>query len=539
MAQRLRKPFEGTRFDTGKTSALDKIRSANIGKILSKFGVVPEAAKQENDGPGWYRYSVINAQGIRQRGKMQAPNARSVSDALQKDGWIPLEIKAQASGGVNTDIGALFGTAQVRMSLTELSTFSRQLAELLRAGVPLTRALGSLGEEQNEKLSKICNELSNRVASGQPMSQALTAFPQAFDDVYRAYIAAGESAGTLPLTVGRLARSLERRNAMQQKIKGVTAYPKVVGGMIGIIVVGILQFMMPQFASIYDGFGAELPGPTKAVMAFSESFLPLGFDLTLPMPWFIGNETTVLGVFGRLIGFGVGFALLEVLRIRRGKPFKIPKVFIKVVFLSMFTLFAANIKINWISMLVWVILIGGTFSAIIYIEANAENPRVVKRMDNLRFKAPLLGDLNRLNCLFRWSSTLAGALESGVPMARALELAGATAGSRWHLLASKELQASVRSGKPLSEGLAMQPELFPPSLRAMIATGESTGDVGTMLESVSKTVDNETDAIMSGLAAKIEVALLVVLGVVVGGLIIVMYLPILNMATAGFKQSGA
>jgi type II secretory pathway component PulF len=535
---RLRKPFEGTRFDTGKVSLLDKIRNANLGAVLGKLGIATDAAKTDNEGPGWYRYSAINGQGLRQRGKMQAPNPKAVSDALQNDGWIPLEIKAQSSGGVNTDLGALFGTAQVRMSLSELSTFSRQLAELLKAGVPLTRSLTSLGEEQSEKMQKITSELSNRVSAGVPLSQALTAFPLAFDDVFCAYVAAGESAGTLPMTIGRLAKSLERRHNMAQKIKGVTAYPKVVGGMIGLVVIGIMQFLMPQFEGIYAGYGAELPAPTRLVMDFSESFLPIKFDFTLPLPWFIENEVSIGGLFGRLFAIIVGYSLLEVLRIRRGKPFKMSRIVIRIIVLSMFTIFAANISVNAISTISWSLILGSIFTVIFYIEAKAGDQRIVKRVDGFRFKAPLLGELFRLNCMYRWASTLAGSLESGVPMARALELAGATAGSRWHSLVSRDLQLSIRSGKPLSEGLAAHSDLYPPSVRAMIATGESTGDVGTMLESVASSIDSESDAIMSGLAAKMEVALLVVLGVVVGGLIIIMYLPILNMASQGFSQGG-
>ena len=121
-------------------------------------------------------------------------------------------------------------------------------------------------------------------------------------------------------------------------------------------------------------------------------------------------------------------------------------------------------------------------------------------------------------------------------MTQALELAANTTGSGYYKYVCKELQAAVRSGKPLSEGLLSHTALIPASVRSMIVTGEQTGELAVMLESAASSVDVETDAIIAGLAAKIEVGLLVVMGVVVGGLIIVMYLPILNLAATGFSQ---
>lgn len=530
---KLYRPFE----NSSSTSLKDKLGgNVNPTLILKKLGVVPEATKTQSDGPGWYSYTVISPQGVRHKGKMQAPSASAVSEALQIDGWIPLDITQQATGGLNTDLGALVGSNQVRLQLKDLAAFARRLAEMLKAGVPLTRALISLGESGDTKFQNLCNALADKVASGVPLSEAMADYPTAFDDIFRSYVAAGESTGTLPLTISRLSKSLERRNAMAQKIKGVTAYPKFIGGIIGIIVIGIIWKLIPQFVSIYDNFDAELPAPTQILINFTGSLSPITFSLTAPMPWFTEVGLTFFGIIGRLVAIVVLFLFFEFLRIKRGKDQKPLKLVGRVILILMLTVFAADYKVNILSFSIWMVLGLIILGLIIYNEANKENVRFIRRKELLKYKIPIFGELIRLTTLYRWASTLAGALDSGVPMTQALELAANTTGSTYYKYIAKELQAAVRSGKPLSEGLAAHPSLYPSSIRSMILTGEQTGELAVMLESAASSIDVETDAIVAGLAAKIEVGLLVVMGVVVGGLIIVMYLPILNLAATGFSQ---
>ena len=530
---KLYRPFE----NSSATSFKDKLGgNINPTLVLKKLGVVPEATKTNSDGPGWYSYTVISPQGVRHKGKMQAPSASAVSEALQIDGWIPLTITQQASGGLNTDLGALVGSNQVRLSLKELAAFARRLAEMLKAGVPLTRSLISLGESGDTKFQNLCNSLADKVASGVPLSEAMAEYPTAFDDIFRSYVAAGESTGTLPLTISRLSKSLERRNAMSQKIKGVTAYPKFIGGIIALIVVGIIWKLIPQFVEIYANFDAQIPAPTQMLVNFSSNVSPFTFSLTAPMPWFTEVGLTFFGIIGRLVAIVALFLFFEFLRIKRGKDQKPLKLVGRVILILLLTVFAADYKINVLSFSIWMTLGLIILGVILYNEANKENLKYIRRKELLKYKIPLFGELARLTTLYRWSSTLSGALDSGVPMTQALDLAANTTGSAYYRYVAKELQASVRSGKPLSEGLAAHPALYPSSIRSMILTGEQTGELAVMLESAAASVDVETDAIIAGLAAKIEVGLLVVMGVVVGGLIVVMYLPILNLAATGFNQ---
>ena len=525
----------------GKESFSERIKGSasskvDVGAVLRKIGMAPP--KVEVIGPKWYRYSAISNAGVRHKGKMQGPDMQSVSEALQKDGWIPLSITEMATTGLATDLGSLAGGDNVKFTLAETATFSRQLAELLRAGVPLARALNSLGEEQEPKLSRVCTELSAQVSSGVPLSDALRRFPGVFDEVFRSYVASGESAGTLPETMQRLAKTIEKRNAMSQKIKSVTAYPKFVSMAIFGIIFGIITLLVPMYAKIYDSFGAKLPAPTLALLAVSNNVMPVTFTKTVPMPWFIGHDLTVIGMFGRILGFVGLYLFFEFIRIRRGKRPNLFKLIVRLAFISYVTIFAVDHRVNPIALSIWGTLAAVLVGVFVWSEVNKENPRVVRKLDLLRFRLPLFGAIAMRGAQFRWASTMAGALSSGVPVASSLMLAAGTTGYRWYQLVAGELTASVRAGKPLSEGLVLAPELYPASLRAMIQTGEQTGDLATMMDSVATSVDAETDALVAGLAAKIEVALLLTMGIVVGGLLLVLYLPILNLASAGFTEGG-
>lgn len=528
-------------FDSwGKESATEKLRSYLSGnveakKFLGKLGLINTDQKKKV-GPVWFNYSAISAQGIRHKGKMQATSLEAVSEALQADGWIPLNIVEQLSRGLNTDLGATLGSTEVKLSLEQLATFVRQLAELLKAGVPVTRALSSLGEENDAAVSKICTELINEVQSGVPLSEAMGAFPKVFDEVFTSYVEAGEQTGNLAVTLQRLAKTIEKQAQMAQKIKGVTAYPKFVSIAIFLVVTGIILFMVPMYAKIYESFGKKLPAATLALMSISKNVLPFTFTKSFPMPWFVTDPKglSTVDLIGRIILGVVLWFIFEVVRIKRGKDPSMFKRIVRTLAVVYVTIFAYNYTWHKAPFII-VLLLGSLVTAyVVYRQKNINELAVIRKLDGLKYKMPLFGKIWKFGALFRWSSTLGGALGSGVTMVSALELAAKTTGSLWHKLVSKELQASVRSGKPLSEGLANYPDLYPPSVRAMVATGESTGDLPTMLDSISVTIDSETDALISGLAAKIEVVLLISMAVIVGGLLMVLYLPILNLASAGF-----
>ena len=510
------------------------VGNVNVREALEKAGLAEK--RVETPGPKWYKYSAISAQGVRQKGKMQGPSAMVVSEALQSDGWIPLSVSEILQTGLSTDLGAIVGGRDVRLSTSEIATFARQLSELLRAGVPLVRALASLGEEQSPALARVCTELGTQVASGVPLSQSLGVFPKVFNSVFISYVAAGEQTGNLGVTMSRLAKNVEKQAAMQQKIKSVTAYPKFVSIVIGAVVVGIIAFLVPMYAKIYESFGSALPAPTLALMSISKNMLP--FTFTRSVPWFVDDPAglSFTGLMARVVGFVGLWLAFEAMRIRRGKSSNPFKMVARTILVGYVTFFGYAYDWNPGTLALYVGVIMTFFGFSVYRRRNEDNMRVVRALDRMRHRFPLFGGIWKRSEQYRWATTIGGALQSGVPMAAALELAAGTAGTAMHKLIARELIGNVRAGKPLSEGIAVAGDLFPSTLRAMVATGEQTGDLATMMDSVATAIDNETEALIAGLAAKIEVALLVLMAIVVGGLLMVLYLPILNLASAGIQQ---
>lgn len=427
--------------------------------------------------------AVSSTTGERVKAKMQAPTQSAVSAALRAEGWLPIGITEAPTRGLNMDLGDLGKNRPLKMKHTELAAFSRQMHQLLKAGVSVPKTMLAMGEEADPKIVAMCSDVADKVAAGVPLSNALQAYPGCFDDVFCSYISAGEQSGTLVASTHRLAVMLDKRSQLALKIKAVTAYPKMVGGAILLITLGIMVFMVPSFAKMYAGFGAELPAPTQVLVKISSLLPPLKLNFGGGPP-FIHRQSN----HNWLIS-----------------------------------------PVNLASPLFWgsAIVIGiKTF-----LRNTADDLDVGEKIDRFKFRMPVFGQLNKRMALYRWSSTLAGALNSGVQTYQALDLAARASGSRWIVKVNMELTEAVRSGRLLSTEMTNHTDLFPANIRSMVSTGEQSGELDTMLDSVGAALDDEIDAIVAGLGARIEVVLLMVMGIVVGGLLAVLYLPILNLTT--------
>lgn len=436
---------------------------------------------RDPDAPKAFNYVAVAPTGERGKGKMTGASAAAVSAALQADGWIPVEIKPAPEMKWNVDLtAALFGSG-VKFGFAERANFARRLHQMLKAGIAVPKALAALGEDAPAPVQAMCADLAEKVSAGQSLSAAMANHPRAFDDVFLAYMQAGEESGTLVETTHRLAVMLGKRSSLALKIKGVTQYPKMVSAAILVLVVLIILLLVPRLAAIYAGFNAKLPAPTQALVNFSHDFSPL----TLHMGFLPGHM------------FGIKFPLIS------------------------FHPFAYGTIIGYLVLAVWV-----------FLRQTKDNQEVGVVLDKLRFRMPILGQLNAKMSLYRWSSTLGGALATSVPTTRAIDLAAAAAGSRWQQSIAPHLVDAVRTGRTIGETLGEHPDLFPANVRTMVSTGEQVGELAAMLDNVSNTIDDEVDSIVAGLSAKIEVALLLIMGAAVGGLLIILYLPILNLATA-------
>ena len=429
------------------------------------------------DQVGLFQYEAITPTGARIKGpkaKMNAFTAAEVRTELVDQGYFPIKIKEIPSSTTAGSIGNISFGGGLKLKPAAVAGFARGFYQLLRAGISVPRAIEALGEDaSNPALAAACATMSNNIANGMSISEAFAEYPKAFDNVFCGYLAAGEETGNLTTALGRLTALTEKRSQLKSKIRAVTAYPIMVSSVIGIMITGIILFLVPRYEQIYAQFNAKLPVPTQLLVQFSHHFFPVHFFhfsfLPFPLP---------------------------------GPNFASPLLYV----------LAAYIGISW------------------FLRAKKDDPKVGAMFDKIKFRLPVAGELTHQLVLYRWTSTLAGALGSNVQTVGALQLAAQSSGSRWLRTISPEIEEGLQNGKPLSDLLANYPELFPPNVRTMIATGESSGETASMLEAVSVALSDEIDAIVGTLSAKIEVALLLGLGVVVGSMLVALYLPILNLA---------
>jgi type IV pilus assembly protein PilC len=443
------------------------------------------AATTKSTATGKFNYVAVDPNGDRAKGSMRGSSAAAVTTALLNDGWTPISVKKVAGGnGLSIDVGAMIGG--YKMKPAAMAEFSRQLHQMLRAGLTVPRAMETIAEQSDPTLADICMDITNQVSAGLPFAQALQAHPDQFDDVFCAYITAGEQGGTLVETTGRLTKMLEKQAQLERKVNAVTIYPKIVSSVIFVLVCGILIFLVPKFASIYASFHSELPGPTLALIALSRIATPIKI-------WHPEVAQSIPIMHGLPV------------------PNLISPIFAIIVAVAIF--------------LYWK-------------KQTMENLAIGERLDRIRFRIPLLGPLGKKMSLYRWSSTLAGAIQSGLQPFISLDLAARASGSRWYRHITPDLQDAVQTGRSLGGALRAHADLFPPNVRSMIETGEHTGDVTSMLDSVTVALEDDIDTMVAGLGAKLEVALLLIMGTTVGSLLVVLYLPILNLSTAASHAAG-
>jgi len=492
-----------------------------------------------------FNYTAISNTGIRLKGKMSGATSEAVAQALAEDGWVPLKIEEILNTGFNLDIGNLLNRKPFKLNLDQLSTFSRQLSELLTAGVPISRCLSSIGEESDPVVSRLCLELQEKLSAGVPFSEALADFPDAFDEVFCAYVASGEASGTLPETMGRLAKVIIKRSAVRKKIKSVMAYPKYVSMFMVMIIAGILTKLVPIFVTIYKGYHKPLPGPTAFLVKLTSNATPFRFTSTIKFLdfnpadniYFLqpGGKFNIVEFFARVIAVVILWGLMAYLRSMRGKESKLSGALVKILVSIVILFLSKDWVFNTLPLFVILPIVAIFFGLNKFFKDREDIVKYAKMRDQIMFRLPVFGELNQKNALFRWTATLSGGISSGVPLSRAIQIAARTSGSVWHKAVAPKLDESLRAGRGLATSLGDYRDLYPGNLRSMVSTGEQTGEIGLMLDNLATIIDNDIDSVVAGLSAKIEVMLLVVMGVVVGGLVLILYLPIIQLASA---QSG-
>lgn len=337
----------------------------------------------------------------------------------------------------------------------DICVFTRQLATMLKAGVPMLQSFDIVARgHANPAVSRLLLDVRAHVETGNSLAQAFQRYPLYFDPLFCNLVAAGEQAGILEDLLSRLATYKEKTLAIKGKIRSAMFYPAAVMGVAFLVTAVIMIWVVPAFKSVFESFGAELPLPTRIVIAMSDQFVRY---------WYV--------LFG---GLGLGI-----------------------------TLFA---------------------------RAWRRSPSMQAATDRLALRLPVFGDVIRKAVIARWTRTLATMFAAGVPLVESLDSVGGASGNAVYVEATRRIAAAVKSGTSLT--VAMQgTNVFPSMVAQMVAIGEESGALDHMLRKVAESYEDEVDAAVASLSSLMEPIIMVVLGGLIGGLVIAMYLPIFKLGS--------
>jgi type IV pilus assembly protein PilC len=390
-------------------------------------------------------WTATDKRGKTLKGDMSAKSANFVRAELRKQGLNPGDIKPKSK--------PLFGAAGKTVSPQEVTFFSRQMATMMSSGIPMVQALEILSNGQkNPKFGELIKSLRDEVSGGSAFSEALKSHPMQFNELYRNLVKAGEGAGVLDTVLDTLATYLERIQALKGKIKKALFYPAAVLAVGFVVSLILLIFVIPQFKTTFEGFGADLPAFTLMYVNASDFVVA-----------------------------------------------------------------------NWWWMIV--VAIGGVFGLLFAYRAS---PTLQRNVDRWMLKVPVIGEIMHNSAISRFARTLALTFKAGVPLVEALGTVAGATGNIIYDEAVGKIRDDVAVGYALN--LAMkQAELFPPMVVQMTAIGEEAGALDTMLFKVAEYYEDEVNNSVDALTSLMEPFIIVVLGTMVGGMVVAMYLPIFKL----------
>jgi type IV pilus assembly protein PilC len=391
-----------------------------------------------------FSYKGRTLGGTQVQGELKAKNRADLERVLRSKKVLVSQVSTKPSH-ISIRIGS-------RIKKVYISRFTRQFATMIGAGLPMVQCLEILSQQmESAELRKIIADVKESVQSGTTLAEALSRHKKTFDDLYVNMVDAGEIGGALDVILVRLAIYREKADALARKVKGALIYPAVVMTVaIGVTFI-MLTYIVPIFAKMFHGLGAELPAPTRFVLSLS------GFIR--------GNILT-------------GLVLLVLL------------------------------------------FIGYKFYS--------KTDRGRYNIDAMKLKIPLIGDLIRKSAIARFSRTLGTLISSGVPILDALDITARASANRVIHDAIKKSVLSIAEGETITQPLR-QCGVFPPMVTQMISVGEKTGGLDDMLSKIADFYDEEVDAAVAALTSIIEPVIIVFMGIVIGGILIAMYLPMFEI----------
>ena len=396
-----------------------------------------------------YKWEGKTLKGVIKKGEMEAPDEAAIRVHLRQQNIIPTKIAAK---GKEFKISLPF---KKKVKQRSIAIFTRQLATMIDAGLPLVQSLEILSSQQESKLFKdIIREIREDVEGGSTFAGALKKHPGTFDDLYTNLVVAGEEGGILDNILTRLANYIEKAEALKKKVKSALVYPSTIVGVAIMVVIILMIFVIPVFETMFKSAGQSLPLPTLIVMMIS----------------------------------------------------KVVKKYVFIMIPALILLFFLFRK---------------------YYQSEGGKTLI----DRLLLKLPVFGPLFQKIAVARFTRTLGTLVSSGVPILDGLTIVSKASGNRTIETAILNARASIREGETISEPLGRSGH-FPPMVIQMISVGESTGALDTMLSKIADFYEDEVDVAVANLTSLLEPFLMIFLGLVIGGVVIAMYLPIFQMASA-------
>lgn len=393
-----------------------------------------------------YTWQGTDRQGRSTQGEIVGSSQAVVKAQLRKQGIVAKTVKRKPK--------PLFNIKK-KIKAADIAIFARQLATMMKAGVPLVQSFDIVAEGlENPTMRDLVIDIKNDVASGTSLASSLSKHPKYFDDLFCSLVSSGEQAGTLETMLDRIATYKEKTESLKKKIKKAMTYPAAVV-VVAIVVTGILLVkVVPQFAETFSGFGANLPAFTLFVLHISE---------VVQEWWFILLALMIAAVFS-------------------------------------------------------------------FLEARKRSHKFAEYTDKLFLKIPVIGNILYQSVVARFARTLSTTFAAGVPLVDALDSVAGAAGSIPFHDAIKRIREDVMAGQQLNSSIRAT-TMFPTMLTQMVAIGEESGALDDMLAKVATHYEESVDAMVDGLTALLEPLIMAVLGVLVGGLMIAMYLPIFMLGS--------
>ncbi|MEG2803772.1 type II secretion system F family protein [Stenotrophomonas sp.] len=385
--------------------------------------------------------------GVKMKGEQPAKNMNLLRAELRRMGITPTVVKPKPK--------PLFGAAGAKISAKDIAFFSRQMATMMKSGVPIVGALDIIANgHKNPRMKKMVDTIRTDIEGGSSLYEAISRHPVQFDELYRNLVKAGEGAGVLETVLETVANYKENIEALKGKIKKALFYPIMVMA-VAMIVSGILLvWVVPQFEDVFKGFGAELPAFTQMIVNLSRFMVS----------W-------------------------------------------------------------WLPILI--VIVGSVFA---FIAAYKRSPKMQHGLDRLILKVPVIGQLMHNSAIARFARTTAVTFKAGVPLVEALSIVAGATGNMVYEEAVLRMRDDVSVGYPVNMAMK-QTNLFPHMVIQMTGIGEEAGALDAMLFKVAEYYEQEVNNAVDALSSLLEPIVMVVIGTIVGGMVIGMYLPIFKLAS--------